>query len=398
MKKSTISALIVIVCEEITLLTPYATPPPLKVAIYRTSSIGDVVLATSCLDLLERLGMPLDVTWAGRHPSLGLIASAWPALRPIEVKRAADSSARDNLVAELGKAHIVIDLQANLRSRHACLMAKRENKAPYYTCEKMVMDRSRMVLMARIRGRARALVSEQVTPQHRLMSDTLRMALGDHLPVEMRDLIAGYDPAPRLPTEHDPGHRPWQKELKFGRWLAVAPGALYDTKRSPLQVFQGILEELRRQWARQKVTDERGVGLLLLGDERDRNLTLQLLDRIQWPFSVLNLAGKLSLWETALALKDAEALLGNDSSLCHIAEAVGTPVVAMFGPTIEAFGFAPWRANSVAVSAPLGCRPCSKHGDTACRYNDQLCFQMIPVFEVARHIFALLAGESVAPA
>jgi ADP-heptose:LPS heptosyltransferase len=114
--------------------------------------------------------------------------------------------------------------------------------------------------------------------------------------------------------------------------------------------------------------------LLFLGDESDRKVALELGDLISWPHATLNLAGKLSLWESALALKEADVLLSNDSSLAHISEAVDTPAAVLFGPTIEAFGFSPRMRTSKAFSTTIGCRPCSKHGKTPCRYSDQACF------------------------
>ena len=111
---------------------------------------------------------------------------------------------------------------------------------------------------------------------------------------------------------------------------------------------------------------------------------------------VLNLAGKLTLWESSLAIKESAIILSNDSSLCHIGEAVGTRSAVLFGPTVESFGFAPRHPESQAFSAPLGCRPCSKHGKAECRYGDKLCFSLIPAAEVAGFIFK--GVQSVLPA
>jgi hypothetical protein len=58
----------------------------------------------------------------------------------------------------------------------------------------------------------------------------------------------------------------------------------------------------------------------------------------------------------------------------------------LFGPTVEAFGFAPRMRESRAFSLLLGCRPCSKHGKVACRYGDRLCFVGLPEAEVAAHL------------
>jgi heptosyltransferase-2 len=222
--------------------------------------------------------------------------------------------------------------------------------------------------------------------------DALREGLLRHLPQEKRDGVASSPADPILPFDHDEGQRPWQKELKFGHWLAVAPGAAHPSKKAPEDLFLDILDRVR-QHLRMAERSEASLGLLFVGSEPDRDVALSLIDSLNWQGSVLNLAGKLSLWESALAVKEVHATLSNDSSLAHISEAVGTPSVVLFGPTVEAFGFDPWRPHSRAFSAPLGCRPCSKHGKAPCRYGDYLCFKLLSPGHIASHIWNLLASR-----
>ena len=66
-------------------------------------------------------------------------------------------------------------------------------------------------------------------------------------------------------------------------------------------------------------------------------------------------------------------LVGNDSGLLHLAEAVGTPVVALFGPTVRAWGYFPWREESRILEHELECRPCSKMGEKPCRLPEKIC-------------------------
>jgi ADP-heptose:LPS heptosyltransferase len=132
--------------------------------------------------------------------------------------------------------------------------------------------------------------------------------------------------------------------------------------------------------------------LVFFGDDQDRQAALKLADSLNWSGPVLNLAGRLSLWETAVALRETSSLLSNDSSLGHIAEAVDTPTGILFGPTIESFGFAPRMRQSRAFSTLLGCRPCSKHGKITCRYGDKLCFTSLRAEDVAGHLVGQLTS------
>lgn len=369
------------------MLSPSAKQPIVKLGIYRSSSIGDVVLASSCLNLLSQLPVHFEITWIGRPPAMTLISSAYPNIRTLDVNPEVDRY-QHALVEELSSIHFLVDLQASLRSRSICRLLKKVHNIPYFTCEKRYFERGRMVMQSHLRGRRHSLPESQSLVSHFQylnMMDTLKVALKKHLPDDLHEQVDHIVAPPHLPFEHDVGDRPWQKELKFGHWLAIAPGASYPAKRAPRGVFIDILASFRELLFK-NFSDEKNIGLVMIGDELDREETVSIIDRLDWNGPVLNLAGKLSLWESALALRYAFAVISNDSSVAHMAEAVGTPAAVLFGPTIEAFGFAPWRNESRAFSAPLGCRPCSKHGKAECRFGDMLCFNLISVDLVAGHL------------
>ena len=92
-------------------------PPTLRVAIYRTSSLGDVVLATACLDLLESLPVPTEVTWIGRGAALDMVKQSWPNVRGVELNRSESVIELQKTVDSLSNNHLLIDLQCNLRSQ-----------------------------------------------------------------------------------------------------------------------------------------------------------------------------------------------------------------------------------------------------------------------------------------
>ena len=69
---------------------------------------------------------------------------------------------------------------------------------------------------------------------------------------------------------------------------------------------------------------------------------------------------------SAALIARAAVLVTNDSAPLHLATAVGTPIVAVFGPTVPAFGFGPRGPRDAVVEHPsLACRPCSAHGPQA---------------------------------
>ncbi len=89
-------------------------------------------------------------------------------------------------------------------------------------------------------------------------------------------------------------------------------------------------------------------------------------------------------------LERCDVLLTSDSGPMHVAEAVGTPVVAIFGPTHPFLGFAPVHPRSRVLSAGLPCSPCSLHGEGHCRYGSVRCMEEISVNAVVSELRAVL--------
>ncbi|MFK7871839.1 MAG: glycosyltransferase family 9 protein [Oligoflexales bacterium] len=356
--------------------------PTLKIGILRSSAIGDVVLATSLLHLLEQLPIRWEVTWVGKDPSLSLIKSCWPNIRASSL-----SDPRSSILNNLNNCHFIIDLQNNARSvllrQQFYFLTKRKTYAP----SKMWTKRRFLVTKAYLYGRSQNLKSQPTSWNFQAMVDTLKKALTEHLPEDMHDQILKTEARPQLPINHLPTTTPWLQNMDAYQWLAIAPGASHLPKQAPVQIFTRILEELF-----QKVPDawKNNLGLVLLGTREERSRSRQLLDSLSWTPHSLNLAGELSLVETTAILKHCSILLGNDSAPAHLAEAVQTPVSILFGPTTEQFGFAPHSSSSRAFSVPLGCRPCSLHGKNPCRFEDYLCYQGIQADSVAEHIMGQL--------
>lgn len=85
--------------------------------------------------------------------------------------------------------------------------------------------------------------------------------------------------------------------------------------------------------------------------------------------SVLNLAGKTSLRELIALISECDVFLGNDSGPMHIAYALGTPLVAIFGSTSPELTGPAGEGNAV-IKPEVSCSPCF---DRTCRNNDMRC-------------------------
>jgi heptosyltransferase-1 len=124
-----------------------------------------------------------------------------------------------------------------------------------------------------------------------------------------------------------------------------------------------------------------GARVALIGGAEDKAAEAEILEKAP---GTLSYVGELDLAETAELIRQAAVFVGPDSGPMHIATAVGTPIVAWFGPTLPA-NFAPWKpASSVRIiEKALDCRPCKQR---ACVHGDFRCLQLITPEEVRDQI------------
>jgi heptosyltransferase-2 len=152
-------------------------------------------------------------------------------------------------------------------------------------------------------------------------------------------------------------------------FVALAPGSVWGSKRWP---YYGELAE---------ALAERRVSIVAVGGSEDGGLgdALTVAARRRGGRAI-NACGRLPLRGAAALIARAAALVTNDSAPLHLAQAVGTPTIAVFGPTIPAFGFGPRGARDRALGVDgLPCRPCHRHGPPACPLGHHRCMRELPV-------------------
>ncbi len=122
----------------------------------------------------------------------------------------------------------------------------------------------------------------------------------------------------------------------------VNPGMRLPEKRWPAARFGELCDA---------VADQMGARTVLVGGEGDRELAAAVAAAART--KPLDLTGRLTLEQTAAVIELCELYVGNDTGVTHLAGAVGTPVVAIFGPT-DPERYGPLPGTGVAVAAPGG--------------------------------------------
>jgi len=102
--------------------------------------------------------------------------------------------------------------------------------------------------------------------------------------------------------------------------------------------------------------------------------------------NVVNLRGKTNLRTSMTILSIASVAVGADTGLIHAAEALGTPVVMITGPTSRETGANVRHTGSQQLYSDLWCRPCSKNGQRRCIRNEQFCLSGVTSKEVLESI------------
>lgn len=152
------------------------------------------------------------------------------------------------------------------------------------------------------------------------------------------------------------------KQYQTATYVTVSPASVWFTKQWPAEQWIDFIGKLR------------GMSIHLLGAPGD----VELCDRIRTALPTLpvtNLAGRLSLLESAALMAGAKMNFVNDSAPLHLASAMNAPVTAVFCSTVPDFGFGPLSDQSYVVQTneQLDCRPCGLHGYHACPQGHFKC-------------------------
>lgn len=311
--------------------------------VIQTAFLGDVVLTTPMLSALAARHGPVDVVTT---PIATPLIETHPAVRKVIPY---DKRGTDRGLVGL---------------RNLAGQLKGERYARAYLPHRSLRTAA-LALLARIptrigfRGGWSFLYTE-ARPKPRTGHETDRLlALAD-------ERSAVYPPQLR-PTAED--ERVAAAVIQ-GDFVALAPGSIWGSKRWPY--YRELAVKLAERVA---IVAVGGADDVALGEEIQRAATGG-----NGRQRVVNACGRLTLRQSAALIGRARVLVTNDSAPLHLATAMGTPIVALFGPTVTDFGFGPLRPGDIALGIDgLQCRPCSPHGPLRCPLGHHRCMRDLTV-------------------
>ena len=168
--------------------------------------------------------------------------------------------------------------------------------------------------------------------------------------------------------------------------IALHAGASCPSKRWPREKFLALAK---------KIIKETPYRVAVVGDRGETELGVYLKEETGG--SVWDLTGSLNLKELAALLKRCEVLLTNDSGPVHVAAAVGTRTLCIFGRNRSGLSPRRWRAlgqGHEVIQKDVGCVVCLAHRCTI----DFECLKMIEAEEVFAHLEKMLSKKMVVSA
>lgn len=156
-------------------------------------------------------------------------------------------------------------------------------------------------------------------------------------------------------------------------------------KQWPLKKFRALLNQLKR---------ETRCSFLIIGGQDEGWIAREFADEVSERVTVA--VGQFTLRQLSAVIERAELFVGGDSGPMHLAAAVGSPVIGIFGPTSEV-RFRPWGPNSHVVSLRYACSPdvlgTFEDRCQTCRFSEPRCLTELSVDPIVTQVRALLAHE-----
>ncbi|MFC1729105.1 lipopolysaccharide heptosyltransferase II [candidate division KSB1 bacterium] len=322
----------------------------MKVVIIQTAFIGDVILCTSMIEALKAAGHEISVTV---KPEAAALFVNDDRLQNIHVfdKRGADKGLTGILAMgrnfEKSGYDAAVIPHRSLRSALIAWLGKIPCRIGFHRS-------AGRFLMTDVIGYNKSI--HEVKRNHSLLGP-----LG----------VTSPEPAPcvRVTDEDRFAVREWFKKWNIEEsdvLVGIGPGSQWFTKQWGIERYRKLLE---------LYAEKKHGKVLCFGGPDERQLCESICSAASL-YSV-NTAGIFSLKQSAAALEKMRVVVTNDNGLMHLAGAVNTPVIAIFGPTIPGFGFAPWGDRHTVIERELYCRPCSIHGTKSCPEGHFRCMREI---------------------
>ncbi|MGM0496682.1 MAG: glycosyltransferase family 9 protein [Bacteroidota bacterium] len=312
-----------------------------NILIIQTAFIGDVILSTPVIEKLHQAYPDCNIDFLLRKGNEDLL-TGHPKIRRLFILDKKQHKIRNvfNIIRELRKTKYdrVINLQRFFTTGMITFFLRADFKAGFKKNPLSFFYNRK--------------VSHEIGNGEHEISRNIKV---------IEDLVDNTRIRPSIyPSRND--HQKVQ-QYKHEDYICIAPTSVWYTKQFPPEKWLDMLGKLPERYV-----------VFLLGAPDDYNACQNIINKSSHK-QIFNLAGELSLKQTASLMRDAAMNYVNDSAPLHLASAMNAPVTAIFCSTVPRFGFFPVSDHSTIVETTidLDCRPCGLHGYNACPLGHFKC-------------------------
>lgn len=322
----------------------------MKILVVRFSSIGDIILTSPVVKALKEQLHGAEIHFLTKAKFSELVRYD-PSIDRLHIIAKEIDEVRNELLAE--KFDVIIDLHNNLRTHRLSSMLKvKTYRFPKLNFKKWLLVRFKMNKMPDLHVVDRYFMAVEKLGVRNNVKSLL------YFPNPEEDDLSNLE----LPE----------------RYVSIAIGAQFATKRMPNELLKQIIERL-------------SLPVVLVGGKEDEERAQELAEG-DW---VIDLCGRLTIAGSAAVVNRSACLLTNDTGMMHIASSGNVPIVSVWGNTVPELGMYPYRPEnpdtfSMHEVEGLACRPCSKIGYQQCPKRHFNCMKQQNVDEIVEQITRFL--------
>ncbi|TKJ42543.1 hypothetical protein CEE37_02315 [candidate division LCP-89 bacterium B3_LCP] len=334
--------------------------------VIRLSSLGDVLLTTPALRCLRKTYPQSHIDVIVRERYVELLRGNPNISSVIPLPEPADRKTIRNVAETMESRYdTVIDLHTGFRSTYLRRLLKPERALIYH--------KRRLVRWLKVRLKLDLYGDEFSVPLAYLKCLQPLNVKDDNLGMEWQGALLQKDQFLEKAKLAYPSEVPT---------IALCPGASFASKRWPVENWCSLAAELLKE----------NFNLWIIGDNSDKTAGDQI--RSVNPEHINNFCGLLSFAQSGAALSLCNLAITHDAGPSHMAAAVKTPLVAIFGSTVLQFGFRPFRIPHRIAEVNVTCRPCSHLGFDRCPKDHFRCMKDITSEHVLQLVKDLLSDIS----
>ena len=326
---------------------------PKHILIIKPSSLGDIIHAFPTLSAIRKTFPMAHITWLIKKEWAPILADHPMLDDIIEIEFSARKLTQIYNLLRARRFDVVLDLQGLLRTGILSWITRA----------------SRRIGFSDAREGSHWFYTERISaPRREIHSVDRYLRLASALGVQKHsaEFIL-----PTSPTEEHRRRTLFSKGLitDASDVVGIAPSSKWVTKRWPAESFAAVADQLQ---------EKSKIRVVFIGSSHESDVA-QVKQGMRTP--VTDLTGLTTVGDLPAVMRGLRLLITNDSGPMHVAAAVGTPVVAIFGPTSQTCT-GPYGDGHIVITASVECRPCFRRRCYNRNINE--CLTRISVQEVVQ--------------